>query len=46
VISGAGPTVLVLARSQDEAKAVVEQAPEGWAGLVLPVDASGAQVLS
>jgi homoserine kinase len=30
VISGAGPTVLVLARTPDEVEAALERAPEGW----------------
>jgi homoserine kinase len=45
VISGAGPTVLVLARGEVEAQTVRERAPEGWAALVVPVDPAGAQQL-
>ena len=42
VISGAGPTVLVLARGQVEADEVVTKAPTGWTASILPVDDSGA----
>lgn len=45
VISGAGPTVLVLARGDLEAQTVREKAPEGWAVRVLPVDPAGATQL-
>lgn len=44
VISGAGPTVLVLARGDVEAEQVRAATPEGWRGDVLPVDVSGARV--
>jgi homoserine kinase len=46
VISGAGPTVLVLARGRVEADEVVTKAPPAWAALVLPVDPAGATVVS
>jgi homoserine kinase len=46
VISGAGPTVLVLARGQVEADSVLAEAPAGWRGLILPVDAAGARLIS
>ena len=46
VISGAGPTILVLARGEVEAAAASGEAPDGWASRVLPVDATGAQQLS
>jgi homoserine kinase len=46
VISGAGPTVLVLARGEVEAKSVRELAPTGWGGAILPVDPTGAKVWS
>ncbi len=46
VISGAGPTVLVLARGQIEADEVLAKAPEDWTGSILPVDATGATVIS
>jgi homoserine kinase len=46
VISGAGPTVLVLARGVLEADAASEQAPEGWAAHVLAVDPTGAGEIS
>jgi homoserine kinase len=42
VISGAGPTVLVLARGQVEADDVLATAPAEWAARVLPVAAAGA----
>jgi homoserine kinase len=45
VISGAGPTVLVLARGQGEAETVLTRAPNGWAASMLPVDPAGAVVL-
>ncbi len=44
VVSGAGPTVLVLARGHVEAEAVVAAAPNGWRATALPVDAVGAQL--
>jgi homoserine kinase len=46
VISGAGPTVLVLARGDVEARTVAEQAPDGWEAHVLAVDPTGAQQIS
>ncbi len=42
VISGAGPTVLVLARGQAEADAVQSAAPPDWVPRVLAVDVDGA----
>jgi homoserine kinase len=45
-ISGAGPTVLVLARGEVEAQEVSEQAPDGWDARVLAIDATGARQLS
>lgn len=45
VISGAGPTVLVLARGPVEAQAAVGRAPEGWTGRILDVDTTGAEVI-
>jgi homoserine kinase len=44
VVSGAGPTVLVLARSQDEVEQVTAVAPEGWRALPLPPDPAGGQL--
>lgn len=44
VVSGAGPTVLALVGSAD-VDAVVRDAPEGWTGRPLQVDARGARVL-
>jgi homoserine kinase len=46
VISGAGPTVLVLARGDEEARATADQAPDGWDARVLTVDFTGAQHIS
>jgi homoserine kinase len=45
VISGAGPTVLVLARGEVEAQTVLAQAPDGWRALALDVDPTGARIL-
>lgn len=45
VISGAGPTVLVLARGETEAGAAAGHAPEGWTARVLTVDPAGAQLV-
>jgi homoserine kinase len=45
VISGAGPSVLVLARHQVEAKTVVAQAPADWAAELIAVDPAGAQIM-
>jgi homoserine kinase len=42
VVSGAGPTVLVLARGDVEAEEIRALAPEGWRALVLDVDRRGA----
>jgi homoserine kinase len=42
VISGAGPTVLVLARGEVEAEQALARTPAGWLGRRLPVDAQGA----
>lgn len=42
VVSGAGPTVLVLARGQVEAESVPALAPEGWQVLAPGVDGRGA----
>jgi homoserine kinase len=46
VISGAGPTVLVLARGEIEAHAAAERTPEGWSAEVLAVDPAGAERIS
>jgi len=45
VISGAGPSVLVLARGSIEAETVLARTPQGWTGLLLAVDSEGAQIL-
>jgi homoserine kinase len=45
VISGAGPTVLVLARGEVEAAEILAAGPAHWTGLVLPVDPAGAELL-
>jgi homoserine kinase len=44
VVSGAGPTVLVLARSEREVEQVSAAAPEGWRVLPLRPDLAGAQL--
>lgn len=44
VVSGAGPTVLVLARAGAEADRALAAAPSGWRALRLDVDAHGATV--
>lgn len=46
VISGAGPTVLVLARGGVEADQVLERTPADWHGFRLPVDDRGAVLLA
>lgn len=46
VISGAGPTVLVLARDQVEVAAALAAAPPRWLAQELPVDSAGAQILA
>jgi homoserine kinase len=45
VISGAGPTVLVLARGTAEAETALGSVPEGWTGSVLAVDPTGAELV-
>jgi homoserine kinase len=45
VISGAGPTVLVLARGNAEAETALAQLPDDWTGHVLAVDHAGAEVI-
>jgi homoserine kinase len=45
VISGAGPAVLVLARTNDEVARVASLAPPDWACLPLAVDTAGAHVV-
>jgi homoserine kinase len=44
VVSGAGPTVLALVRS-DDAEAVAAHVPKGWAVLTLQVEQQGARVV-
>lgn len=44
VISGAGPTVLVLAQDQHEVERAVAAAPEAWRGLGLDVVARGGHI--
>ncbi len=44
VISGAGPTVLVMARGQVEAESIAAAVPDGWRARVLAVDRGGALV--
>ena len=41
VVSGAGPTVLVLTTSPEESRVVAARTPAGWRGLVLDVDPRG-----
>ena len=45
VVSGAGPTVLVLT-TRDQVDAVVERAPRGWSALALGVEHQGASVVA
>jgi len=45
VISGAGPTVLVLARDDHEVEQLAVSTPQGWERVVLAVDAPGAHVV-
>jgi homoserine kinase len=45
VVSGAGPTVLVLARTPAEVGAALEQAPEGWRAEQVAVAATGAHLV-
>lgn len=42
VVSGAGPTVLVLARGDIEAERMLSAAPDGWTAVALRVDPTGA----
>jgi len=44
VVSGAGPTVLALARSADEVAAARASAPQGWRPVEVPVAGRGAHV--
>jgi homoserine kinase len=46
VISGAGPTVLALARDDVEAEAVASHVPQHWRALPLPIAAAGAHVVA
>lgn len=46
VVSGAGPTVLVLARGAGEAEHALEAVPDGWTSRLLPVDPDGAEVIN
>lgn len=45
VVSGAGPSLLVLATRPEDALAVTGLTPEGWSVLPLEVDSSGVRVL-
>lgn len=45
VVSGAGPTVLVLARGDVEVGAVRDRTPSDWAFLRAPVDVTGARMI-
>jgi homoserine kinase len=46
VISGAGPTVLVLARDEDEVARTTAAAPPRWNVAQVPLDTGGAQILT
>ena len=46
VVSGAGPTVLVLARDDTEVGKATEQAPPGWRAVALTVDLDGARQIT
>jgi homoserine kinase len=46
VISGAGPTVLVLSTTEDSAARAVALTPPGWYGAQVPVDRVGATLTS
>lgn len=46
VVSGAGPSVLVLARDQVEVDAVAAHVPTGWTCAVLAVDPLGARIVT
>ena len=46
VVSGAGPSVLVLTARPEEVSAVTDLTPEGWTVLPLAVDTGGARVLN
>lgn len=45
VVSGAGPSVLVLARDEAEAGAAAAHSPDGWRAEAVPVDQSGAHII-
>jgi homoserine kinase len=45
VISGAGPTVLVLARDEVEIESVLAQLPAGWTGQTVDIAGHGAHVV-
>jgi homoserine kinase len=45
VVSGAGPSVLALARDAVEVDAALDQTPAGWQGLAVPVDPEGARIV-
>jgi homoserine kinase len=45
VVSGAGPTVLVLARDEAEVEAALAAAPTRWQATEVPVDLAGAQLV-
>jgi homoserine kinase len=46
VISGAGPTVLVLARDQVEVESALAQVPPGWGGQAVEVARGGAHLVA
>lgn len=45
VISGAGPTVLVLANGEGEVESIARLVPEGWRVLTPEIDTEGGQIL-
>jgi homoserine kinase len=45
VISGAGPSVLVLTRTETDVKTATEALPKGWSGSLLGVDRTGARLV-
>ena len=46
VVSGAGPSVLVLAGTGDAAEEAADLVPDGWTAMHLEVDSQGARLLA
>jgi homoserine kinase len=44
VVSGAGPTVLAFTHHGTQAEALLARCPEGWQGMLLPLDRDGVRV--